>query len=50
MIGPLQAIIVVYLILSEIGVTFLAGFFLLLLILPVKALLAKIYNKYRHLN
>lgn len=48
--GPLQAIIVVYVILYEIGVTFLAGFFLLFAILPIKAILAKIYNKFRYQN
>jgi hypothetical protein len=40
-------IIVVYVILKEIGITFLAGFFLLFAILPIKAILCKIYNKFR---
>ena len=50
LIGPIQSIIVVWVILHEIGVTFLAGFFLLILILPIKAILAKIYNTYRYLK
>lgn len=46
-IGPIQSVIVVVVILHEIGITFLAGFFLLFAILPIKAILAQIYNKYR---
>ena len=48
--GPIQIVVVVVIILSEIGVTFLTGLFLLLAILPIKAILAKIYNKFRLKN
>jgi hypothetical protein len=50
-IGPIQIVVVVAIILSEIGITFLSGLFLLLAIfMPIKAILARIYNKFRVKN
>jgi ATP-binding cassette subfamily C (CFTR/MRP) protein 4 len=46
-IGPIQIVIVITVILQKIGVWFLAGLLLLLLILPIQALVAKAYNNYR---
>lgn len=46
-VGPLQIIVVVSVILSQIGWTFLAGLFFLFALMPIKALLAGIYNKFR---
>ena len=46
-VGPLQAIVVVAVILNEIGVSFLAGLLLLIAILPIKGILGRIFNRYR---
>ncbi len=46
-IGPIQIVIVITVILQKIGVWFLAGLLLLLLIVPIQALVAKAFNNYR---
>ena len=46
-VGPLQIVVVVSVILSQIGWTFLAGLIFLFALMPIKALLASIYNKFR---
>lgn len=49
-VGPIQVVVVIFVILPEIGFSFLSGFLLLLLFVPFKAILAKIYNKFRFKN
>lgn len=46
-IGPIQILVVITVILKKIGVWFLAGLLLLLIIVPSQALVAKAYNKFR---
>jgi hypothetical protein len=46
-VGPAQIIVVIVIILNQIGFSFLTGLALVFGILPIKALLAKIYNKFR---
>ena len=48
-IGPIQILVVVAVIMWKIGVYFLVGLLLLLLIIPLQALIAKAYNNYRFL-
>ena len=47
LIGPIQIVVVVYVIMKKIGIWFLAGLLLLLIIVPMQALVAKAYNRYR---
>ncbi len=46
-IGPIQIAVVVAIVLWKIGLYFLAGLVLLVLIIPLQAIIAKAYNKYR---
>ncbi|CAF0837577.1 unnamed protein product [Brachionus calyciflorus] len=48
--GPIQMVIVIVIIYMEVGLTFLAGLILLSLIVPAKALIARLYNKNRAKN
>nr|UOU03341.1 ATP-binding cassette subfamily C4-1-2 [Brachionus rubens] len=48
--GPIQMVIVIVIVYLEVGLTFLAGLLLLALIMPAKALIAKLYNKNRSKN
>jgi hypothetical protein len=47
-LGPIQAIIVAWIIYHYIGFTFLIGLSLLAIIYPIKYITAKVYNKFRY--
>ncbi len=48
LIAPIQAIIVVYILILKIDKSFLSGLFLLSLLIPVQTVFAKVYSHFRY--
>lgn len=47
-IAPIQAIVIVNILIAKIDKSFLSGLFLLLVLIPVQTILAKVYSHFRY--